>query len=88
MSTTPVTPDWGNEPDDDDGIPLTEQPMESQVWVCTGVKVRTLAKAADEPHLLPSGTKPDRPTTDQSGKWRSGKCQGCGANTIWKGVTI
>lgn len=73
---------------EEDELPLTEQPVRHVNWLCSGVKLRNLTKVGPEPHLVQGDQQPDQPTTDASGRLRAGRCNECGATTIWKEVTL
>ena len=73
---------------DEDIVPVTQEPAPRINWMCSGVSARTLKKKAPEPHMMPSGSSPNQPTTDAAGKYMEGGCPDCGTSTIWKKVTL
>lgn len=73
---------------DEDTVPLTDEPQPHTNWMCSGVSARTLKKKSSEPHMMPSGSEPNQPTTDAAGKYMEGGCPECGTSTIWKKVTL
>ena len=91
-SETPTPPepslDTYSEIDEDDGYIDASTPMPHISWLCVGVKQSNMAKKADQPHMMATGSEPDQPTTDVSGKYRSGQCPECRCRTIWKRVTL
>ena len=74
-------------PPDEAIVAEPPRPMENRVFVCQGVKAKTLSKCG-EPHTLPLGSLPEGGTTDEAMKWMRGRCYECGETTIWKGAKL